>query len=827
MHDCSGRGICANGTCACDFGWRGGDCSVVSCPNGCSSHGTCTSDHAVPTCICHDLFTGSDCGIPLCPTLRKDPYVPCSGHGACTQNGTCICYNNYDGDFCGDLIDCSGRGLRKCGFCNCEAGFSGANCEIDACADSRILDGDKPKDMKLSKVCSGKGVCTTAKGCVCDSGAGKNCSLVAKCPGNCNGRGTCKGQNGLANDLGTCVCDHYTITDSPFTTPKFDGVSCQNLLCPGVRMMGTATVVCSGKGTCNRVSSTAQCDCFNVEGEGLYRGEDCGVPPRYFVSNFEPKVGPLEGGTIIIISGPGLERLLAAQQRNGQDMRCDFQTNETTPVEVGPGFDTVKCVSPPVATSRIVDLKFVNNKGIELISGGKISAQFEYFVQTTVIRVFPSYAPLRPDGDNGQNTPDLKRSNTVTVTGDYFPPNGKYVCRFGDCDAHVGKTRRLDRANLECEMPPLQNADVYAVAVTSNAQQYSSMSTKSNSLFTVYGITDISPKCASEQGSAKLTVFGKHLVDESDLSRIEERFFCRFGTVTQVGSTKPSGVSPGEPRFFRFAFHSKATISKTFPGALECRVPDSTVETSFFAITLDAEEVSTVQGDSYWSGQWDSNPVVTYSTYYPPQILAGTEGRLGAWRYRMVPTLGGVAGGTRVTIGGLRFDFTKYHPDSEKGMQCKSNTPGERVVCSRPKCNAAPVPLCTFGMSSTSEVEFIDESHVVCVSPVLQQKIDSPVIVNVELAMDGQTFTNAGLAFQYNPRATVSKIAPTAGVLSGGTPIIVSGAGFVDSGDKKERPGSLNVLICVFVSTADAKKNIHYASNIPEHKSSAVRFSCC
>ena len=803
MNDCSGRGICANGTCACDFGWRGGDCSAVSCPNDCSGHGTCTSHHAVPTCICDDLFTGSDCGMQLCPTTLKDPYVPCSGNGACTQNGTCTCYNNYDGDACDDLIDCSGRGVRKCGFCSCEDGFVGDECEIDVCEDSRIYDPSHPKDHRLAEVCSGKGVCTTARGCVCNSGAGRNCSLVATCPDDCNGHGMCKGQNGLQNDPGTCMCDRHIIVDSPFTTPKYSGVACEKPLCPGVRQMGTATATCSGKGVCN---GNARCDCFDVTGEGVYTGEDCGVPPQFFVSDIEPKVGPLEGGTLIVITGPGLERLLAAQQRSGKDMHCDFQSGQTTPVEVGTTFDTVKCVSPPVATSRIISLKFVDNAGTALIAPDRMTAQFEYFVQTTVIRVWPSFAPLRPDGDNGQNTPDLKRPNTVTVTGDYFPPHGKYVCRFGDCDALPGKTKRIDKANLECEMPPLQNPDVYPLTVTSNAQQYSTQS-GSNSLFTVYGITGISPSCASEQGTAVLTVFGKYLVDEDDLSRNEERFYCRFGTVTNVGSTKPSGVSPGEPRFFRFAFHSKASVSKTVTGALECPVPDSTVETSFFAITLDAEAVSTVPGDSFYLGQWDSNPAVVYSTYHPPLILSETEGQAGNYKFRMVPTLGGVAGGTRVTIRGARFDYSKYHPVSDKGIQCAQGTANAAVQCSRPRCNENPIPLCTFGMSSTTEVEFLDGSTLVCISPVLQQRITQAVIVSVEVAMDGQTFTSSGLSFQYNPPATVSKIEPTAGVVSGGTPILVHGTGFLDSGDPDvDRPQSLKVLTCVFISKADPTK---------------------
>ena len=169
INDCSGRGLCSNGTCACDFGWHGADCATVSCPNDCSGHGTCSGSEAVRTCQCDVLWTGGDCSTPLCPTsaTSKVPYVPCSGHGACTQNGTCICYKKYADADCSRLIDCGGRGSRKCGVCQCLDGFKGENCEIDVCDDSRQYNRFNPDDYRFAQVCSGKGRCTSDKGCVC------------------------------------------------------------------------------------------------------------------------------------------------------------------------------------------------------------------------------------------------------------------------------------------------------------------------------------------------------------------------------------------------------------------------------------------------------------------------------------------------------------------------------------------------------------------------------------------------------------------------------------------------------------------------------------
>ena len=815
-NDCSGRGICANGTCACDFGWRGADCTSISCPNDCSGHGSCSSHLKTPTCMCDASWAGADCAMALCPTATgmQQPYSPCSGHGACTQNGTCICYKNYAGDDCNTLIDCSGRGIRKCGFCECEDGFRGTECEIDVCADSRIYDPLKPGDHRHATVCTGHGKCMTDRGCVCSEGAGRNCSMTPVCPDNCNARGKCVGQNGLAEDPGQCLCDHFVVEDSPFTTARFSGPACETEECPGRRVVAGQVIECSGKGKC---MSDKRCNCFTVAGEGKYTGDDCGIPPVRIVSDINPKVGPVEGGTVITVLGPGLERVLVAMQREGSQIFCFFQQKnppisadfftdrDKTLAAVGPITDTITCKSPPVSKSGEVSVKLLDGLGVPIIDDSKMIAQFEYFVQTIVTRVWPSFVPLRPNLNNGQRHPELRRPNSITVTGTYFPPNGQYVCQFRDCSVTA---TRLDQANIQCEMPRLADPDVYPMSVSSNAQQFSTTDVSPGSALTVYGITSISPSCASQQGIAVLTVAGKHLVDKSDLNRNPNRFYCRFGFVTEKGATKPEGTSPGEPDFLRFSFHSRATPSNSIPGALECKVPGDTVDSDYFSLSLDAEERSSGAGDSFWIGQWDSNPDVRFQTYYPPSINTQTIVRTGLpLIYRMTPTLGGVVGGTRVTIKGEMFDFFKYNPDSKNGQNCEAAcqlNPSDLSCtgCSKAQCNGAPIPACSFGMSTTTEVDILDKDTLVCITPALIQEISQNIMVTVEVSLDGQTFSSSGLSFQYNPTSTVISVKPTAGVRSGGTPIVIYGTNFVDSGDASIPPKSPKVLKCVFFSVS-------------------------
>ena len=40
--NCSGRGICVNGTCQCGGAWQGDACEMAACENDCSGHGVCT-----------------------------------------------------------------------------------------------------------------------------------------------------------------------------------------------------------------------------------------------------------------------------------------------------------------------------------------------------------------------------------------------------------------------------------------------------------------------------------------------------------------------------------------------------------------------------------------------------------------------------------------------------------------------------------------------------------------------------------------------------------------------------------------------------------------
>ena len=125
----------------------------------------------------------------------------CSGHGTCTIDDICQCYDNFGVGLAHQSGDCSDR-----------------ICPYDI---SWI---DKPDiNGKFHKYaeCSGKGICSRDTGeCACLEGfEGKACQRSA-CPNSCSGHGTCEYIEDLT--FATTYGDYSTISDKSYinTAPK-------------------------------------------------------------------------------------------------------------------------------------------------------------------------------------------------------------------------------------------------------------------------------------------------------------------------------------------------------------------------------------------------------------------------------------------------------------------------------------------------------------------------------------------------------------------------------------------------------------------------------
>eukprot|EP00299_Pterocystis_sp_00344_P016449 c8259_g1_i1.p1 GENE.c8259_g1_i1~~c8259_g1_i1.p1 ORF type:complete len:583 (-),score=125.93 c8259_g1_i1:35-1783(-) len=207
--NCSGHGLCHNGKCHCNFGFKDDDCSTAFSPCGGCMFGTCSEavDDSNPKCICQPNYTGHHCSIY---NSSADPCAAlnfCHGHGTCV-NGTCACSTGFQGSDCASVAPsgcpkyCSGNGI--CNFttnsCVCDATWTGADCATSLCP------------SKNETVCSGHGACriqesTHEAACLCGTSFFGSACEHSVCVSNvtCHGHGTCHKVTGVWNKL--CECE--------------------------------------------------------------------------------------------------------------------------------------------------------------------------------------------------------------------------------------------------------------------------------------------------------------------------------------------------------------------------------------------------------------------------------------------------------------------------------------------------------------------------------------------------------------------------------------------------------------------------------------------
>ena len=327
-HGTCDHGFRGRGTCFCDDGYMGNNCTVnrtayengLVCSNGlaCGVGGTCRSIGGNEKCVCHAGYTGTACdrcgrgfhkngsnacidtcastaAVPKstgfwgpkdkckrCPGVNAAGTPPCHGKGVCSDsNGTCDCNVGFAGVDCAECApdhfglactacpNCGLNGLCSAGKmgsgkCVCKAGYTGALCT------------------------------TCAYGYVSDGGVCRPCPLHNGAP--------CNFPNGLCSAAGgsaTCRCGSNYI-----------GTACGGVdpthACGGLCSKGTCT---RGKCYCNKgyggtfcnISTAAVCtadaECASCEycslesgtcmasgqccGHGVFLNGACACVPEY------------------------------------------------------------------------------------------------------------------------------------------------------------------------------------------------------------------------------------------------------------------------------------------------------------------------------------------------------------------------------------------------------------------------------------------------------------------------------------------------------------------------------------------------------------------
>ena len=296
---CSGNGLVRTiGSCICNDGWTGDDCSRPVCEpsftgSDCqySAATTCTGLGFVDfygSCSCFGNTTGADCSECLPGTAGPgcdfSDLLDCNGQGFVQPDATCICTAPYTGTHCdqcepgtagplcifSDALDCLDRGVvLPAGDCICRPEFAGSSCDL--CAG-----GFAGAECQFSDAvtCAGHGFVQSEGYCLCDDEfTGDDCS---SCAGGFAGAEcqfsdavTCTGR-GLVQEDGICACGL-----------AFAGISCEACAAglAGADCTFTDAVTCGGRGvaqfdgSCLCTESFADGDCSSCAIG--FAGPDC------------------------------------------------------------------------------------------------------------------------------------------------------------------------------------------------------------------------------------------------------------------------------------------------------------------------------------------------------------------------------------------------------------------------------------------------------------------------------------------------------------------------------------------------------------------------
>jgi hypothetical protein len=240
----------------------------VACPSNCSGSGACSAEGK---CVCDFGFAGPECEQRLLTVYSEGSAAAncpgnCSMRGACA-NGTCLCDPRWTGHDCALLVldnwlcpgNCSSRGVCTANnTCHCDPGWFGSVCGFSSAR----------AQEHCAFNCSGRGACTNGSQCACDAGwvgiwcerrsiavsapgstpaaATAVAAVNGSCPRDCMGHGVCM--------AGRCYCSSlYSGQDC--SQPRLS--LALGVFCPGG---------CSGRGVC--VDGACVCD-------PGFRGEDC------------------------------------------------------------------------------------------------------------------------------------------------------------------------------------------------------------------------------------------------------------------------------------------------------------------------------------------------------------------------------------------------------------------------------------------------------------------------------------------------------------------------------------------------------------------------
>lgn len=465
--------------------------------------------------------------------------------------------------------------------------------------------------------------------------------------------------------------------------------------------------------------------------------------PEIVLEKMQPRIGGLQGGTSVLVSGQNFPDKL--------QLKCQFGNVEALAWLVNASL--VECKTPRYNMSGPVHVKVGDSH-----------------ISSTNRLAFLYYNPIEVGSLTPANGP-TKGGTIITVYGKNFAFTPKLHCRIGSMNIPAAF---VTSRQIRCTTPAHEVAHV-SVAVTPNLQDY----VQAAVLFSYelpLVITSVKPSLGPTAGgtvvaltmsnalmpisSALKCIFGdaEGLV-VSDFS-LDRQIWCM--SPPHLAMALPVGISTNGVDYYK----SSGLYRYVLDPKVLALSPASGIITGNFVVLvrglnfLDTSKLMCRFGREYAVGRFiDGSEIeciaprgraghvavevslnsVEFTNngasfeYFPPPVLK-----------EMTPLYGPTRGGTEVRIVGSSLRFT---PDAR----------------------------CRFGWIDVP-ASFASEEEVRCQSPPR-----STGFARVSLLENGRNVSNFSAAFEYQEPASASRVVPTHGTAEGGTAVSIHGSGFLSA----------------------------------------------
>lgn len=463
------------------------------------------------------------------------------------------------------------------------------------------------------------------------------------------------------------------------------------------------------------------------------------------ISGVSPLVGPMEGGTLVRISGSGFDS-------NGASLSCRLGPTVVSAAIVDADIAAL-CVAPPSMSQESVPVELSSN-GVDFVSGGWV---FRYAPATMATSAWPRSGP-----ESG--------GTIVVVRGTGFIDSGHVTCEFGSPASRV-LAEWHDETTVHCSSPPHMPGEE-SLRVSINGQQF----VDTGLTFEYHArssVRRLEPSLGTRGGGTVVEVTGTAFVNSTSLS-------CRIAAqrvpATFVSAELVKCITPSSSSLAAWPLEvSNNGLDFTSDGVLFSFVP-----------ALEVHGIWPTAGPT--SG--GTSVMVSGSGFSSGTNLRCLIG--GRQREAVAHTDQELACSTppALTPGLVRFQVTNNGVDMVEALPgfvysapivltevepatSQEGGGGEVLVTGRNFIDSSSL-ACRFGAQDPSPARFLTATRLSCVVPPSSA---GPRQVSLAVSNNGRDFAAGELAFSYLPSFTLLKLHPGAGPVGGGTTVTVVGAG--------------------------------------------------